>query len=155
MAHRDGGERGGCKQLFQPLDAGQVEVVGGLVQQHHFRLGNQRLDNSQPFAPPAGEGRGLNIQICEAGTPGQLAQAAFALRFVDVRGRQGLFQHLADRTTAGKTRILGHVSGAGPLAHRKFARVRLNLPRKDGQQRGLAGSIRADQSDAIAVFHSE
>ncbi len=86
MADRDCGECGGGKQLLQPFDAGQVEVIGRLVQQHHFGIADQRFNNGQPLAPAAGERGGLRGEIGKTCAPSQLAQPAFALGFVHVGG---------------------------------------------------------------------
>ena len=40
---------------LQPLDAVGVEVVGGLIEQQHIRLGHQRRRQGQALAIPAGE----------------------------------------------------------------------------------------------------
>ena len=55
----------------------------------------------------------------------------------------------------GKARVLRHVSGAGALAHGQFARVRLNLPGQNRQQRGFARAVGADQADPVAVLDGE
>ena len=155
VADGDGGEGSVAQQLFQPLYAGQVEVVGGLVQQHDFGFDDHGLGDGQPLAPAAAERGRLGVQVGKAGAAGQLAQPALALVFVHMGGGQRLLQHLADAQAGGKARVLGNIGGAGALAHRQLAGVGLNLPGQYRQQRGLARSVGADQADAVAVIDGE
>ena len=57
MADGDSGERGTGEQLFQPFDSSQVEVVGGLVEQHDFGVADQGLGNGSldPFGGHVGD----------------------------------------------------------------------------------------------------
>ena len=72
-----------------------------------------------------------------------------------MRSRHRPLQHLPDAEAGSKARILRHISGAGPLTHCQFARVRLNLAGKDGQQRGFSRPIGTDEADPVAVLHGE
>ena len=72
-----------------------------------------------------------------------------------MRGGQRPLQNLTDGEAGGKMRVLGHVGGVGPLAYRQLTRVRLDLPGKNGQQRGLARAIGTDQADPVAVLDGE
>ena len=58
VADHDAGERRVQKQRFEPLDSGEIEMVGGLVEQQNVRLLNERLGNRETFAPAAGKSRG-------------------------------------------------------------------------------------------------
>ena len=121
VADRDGGKGAGGEQLFEPLDPRQIKVVGRLVQQHHLGLANQRLGDGQPLAPSAAEPGGLGVEVQEAGAAGEFPQTALAFGFVDLGGGQSLLQNLADREARGKARVLGHIGGASPFAHRQLA----------------------------------
>ena len=126
MADGDGGERGRGEQLLQPLDAGQVKVVGGLVQQHHFRFADQSLSNRQPLAPAATERGGLVVEVNETGAAPQLSNQALAqpplpFALIYVRCGQRPLQNLPDAEAGRKTRVLGHVGGAGAFAHGQLA----------------------------------
>ncbi len=121
MTDRDGGKGGGGEQLLEPLDAGQIEVVGRLIQQHHLRFADQGLGDGQPLAPAATERGGLGVEVREAGTAGEFPQTALAFGFVDLGGGQSPLQNLTDRKVGGETRVLGNVGGASPLAHRQLA----------------------------------
>ena len=48
-------EGGGAQQPFQPDDAGQVEVVGRLVEQQQVGPADQFAGQGQPLAPAAGK----------------------------------------------------------------------------------------------------
>jgi hypothetical protein len=74
VADGDGGEGGTAQQFFKPLDAGQVEVVGGLVEQHHLRLDDHGFGDGQPLAPAAGERGRLLIEVGKTGAAGEFAQ---------------------------------------------------------------------------------
>ena len=155
MADGDGGKRGRGEQLFQPLDAGQVQVIGGLVEQHDFGVSDQGLGDGQPLAPAAGECGGLGIQEVKAGPSGKFSQAALALAFSDMNRRERPLQHLAQAEAGGKSRVLRHIGGAGALADSQLARVRLDLAGKNRQQGRFSGAIGADEPDAGAVLDGE
>ena len=160
VADRDSGERGVSHQRLKPLDSGQIQVVGGLVQQHHLRLANHSFCDGQPLAPSAAERGRLRVEIGKAGAARKFAQTALAgIRFIRglvyVGGGQRGLQDLADRKAGSKTRVLGHVGGAGALAHRQLAGVGFDLPGQNGKQRGLARAIGADQADAVSFLHGQ
>ena len=62
----DVAERGGPQQPFQPDDAGQVEVVGRLVEQQQVGLAGELAGQGQPLAPAAGEDVGRLVRVGEA-----------------------------------------------------------------------------------------
>ena len=155
MAYGDGGEGGGGKELFEPFNSGEVEVVGGLVEEHDVRLDDHGLDDGEALAPATGEGGCLGVEVGKAGAAGEFAESAFAFGFVDVSGGEGLLKDLADREAVGKAGILGNVGGAGTLADGKVAGVGLDLAGEKGEEGGFAGAIGADEADAVAVFDGE
>src|SRR5690242_21642430 len=53
MAHYHAGKTRRLKKLLEPLDAGQVEMIRGLIQQQNIRLCHQGLAERPPFAPSA------------------------------------------------------------------------------------------------------
>ena len=57
----DKGERGGAEQVFEPLDAFEVEVVRGLVEEEDFGIGDDGFGNSKAFPPAAAEAGGFAI----------------------------------------------------------------------------------------------
>ena len=110
---------------------------------------------AQPLAPAARERGCLGGKVGEAGPARQLAQPAFTFVFVDMRGGQRPFQNLTDGKAGSKARVLGHIGGAGALAHRQLARVRFELAGKNGQQRGFARAVGTDEADPVAVLHGQ
>ena len=155
VADGDGGERRGAEEFFKPFNAGEVEVVGGLVEQHDFRLDDHGFRNGETLAPAAGERSCFSIEVSEAGAACQFAQAAFAFSFIDVGSGEGVLKHLANGESGGEPRILGNVGGAGPFAHGEFAGVGFHLAGEEGKQRGLAGAVGADETNAVSIFDGE
>jgi hypothetical protein len=58
VADNDAGK--GCilEHRLEPLDSGQVEMIGGFVEHQDVRLLHQRLDNGEPLFPSAGKAAG-------------------------------------------------------------------------------------------------
>src|SRR5258708_24339872 len=53
VAHDDAGEGSLLKQVFEPGDSGEIEMVGGLVEQKDVGMLHQGLDTSQTLLPAA------------------------------------------------------------------------------------------------------
>ena len=84
VADHDAGEGGGGEELFEPLDAFEIQVVGGLIEEEHVgRLGDLAGDGEAAL-PAAGEGFGAHGGIGEAGASEGLADEGGALHFVEV-----------------------------------------------------------------------
>ena len=56
------GERSVLQQRLEPFNSGEIEMVGGLVQQQNIRLLDQRFGNCQALFPSAGERGGGNFR---------------------------------------------------------------------------------------------
>jgi len=69
------------QHAFEPVDAGEVEMVGGLVQQDDVRRLQQRLDDGEPLLPAAGQGRRVRIELFEARTAHDRTGNGALLRF--------------------------------------------------------------------------
>ena len=67
VADDDAGERRGLQQFLQPLDAGQVQMIGGFVEQDDFRFLHQSFGDGEPLAPAARKRFGFGVEIAEAG----------------------------------------------------------------------------------------
>ena len=69
------------EKALEPLDRGQVEVVGGLVEQQHVGLGEQQLRQLDAHPPAAGEARerARAILLCEAEAREHARHARLAL----------------------------------------------------------------------------
>ncbi len=68
------------QQGLQPFDGGDVEVVGRLVEQQHFRRNGQRLGQRQPFLLAAGKRPDAGV-----GVEAKAIDDFFRLRFVGPR----------------------------------------------------------------------
>ena len=136
VADDDGGEWRVLQQLFQPFNAGQVEMVGGLVEQQDVRLLHQRLGDGQSFSPSSGQVGSFLLEVLEAGAAERLAGARFPFRFRDL----GLFKcgvnHVANGLAGRELGFLLQVAETGALAQRHFAAVGGHRGR-----RGFAGAL--------------
>ena len=63
MADHYAGERRVRKKCFDPLDAGEVQMIGWLVEQQNVRLLRERGGNRQAFSPAAGKRRCAPFEI--------------------------------------------------------------------------------------------
>src|SRR5258706_5190736 len=54
VAHDDAGKGSLLKQVFEPCDSGEIEMVGRLVEQEDVRMLHQGLDNRETLLPAAG-----------------------------------------------------------------------------------------------------
>ena len=51
------------QHVFQPFDGGDVEVVGRLVEQQHFRRDGQRLGQREAFLLAAGKAADAGVGV--------------------------------------------------------------------------------------------
>jgi hypothetical protein len=151
----DAGEGGLVEQGFKPGDAGEVEVVGGLVEEKNVGVGDDGLGDGEALAPAAGEEGGFGREGGEADAAGGLAQATFAVSFWDGGGGEGGFEDLADGEAGGVGGLLADVGDAGALAGGEVAGVGLLLAGEDGEEGGLAGAVGANEADAVGVGDGE
>ena len=104
MADHHVGEGGVAQQIFEPLNSGEIQMIGRLIEQQNIRLLDQRLDNRQALAPSAGERRGQNFGIFKTGAMQRFfgAIAAFGFRHPGFRERR--FNHGADASRSDQIR---------------------------------------------------
>ena len=69
MADHHARERRVLQNGFEPLNPRKIQVVGGLVQEQNVRRLDQGLGNGKPFAPAAGERRGMRVKIRKTRAP--------------------------------------------------------------------------------------
>lgn len=70
MGHKDQGPplRDGCQPLLQALLGIRVHIAGGLVQNQHLRIADQRTGKSHRLPLPTGQGLALLADLgCETG----------------------------------------------------------------------------------------
>ena len=166
-----------CQQPFQPLDGGEIQVVGGFVQKQQFRIGGQGPGQGHPLLGAAGQGfhPGVGIQpqagngflhpavqapgvvhLQFVGQPGQFGHVAGMGRGVVGRqqplGRPGAFGHgLEHRVPGRERRLLGHHRQTQFGLAPDHAVIRCNLAGQDLEQAGFARPIAADQADTLAL----
>jgi hypothetical protein len=155
VADQDAGEGGGGQGLFEPGDAGEVEMVGGLVQQQDVGAGHHGLGDGEALAPASAEGRGLGGDVGEADASAGFAQTAFALRFRHAAGFEGAFEHVTDGHAGREGRLLAHIADARTLSGGDVAGVGVFFSGEHSEQRRLAGAVGTDQADAVAVRDDE
>ncbi len=153
----DGHERLGFprQQLFEPQDALEVEVVGGLVEQEQLGLVNQLGGNGEPLLPAPGKDGGLRIRIVETGFPHHDGHAGVDLMRIEMLSLERRLQHLLDGEIGIELRILGHEAETEALARGPGSGARLFKAGEDPQQRGLSGTIRTDEADVVSLEYPE
>ena len=151
MRDHDARKRSRPQRLFKPRNPGQVQVVGRLVEQQHIRPAHHGLGNREPLAPAARKCSCLRRCLRKADPSTGLAQLAFALGFGHVAGNQRALQHIAHRQPGSKRRLLPDIADARPLAFRHLTGIRILFLGQNFQQRRLAGSVRPNEANAVAV----
>ncbi len=146
-----------------------IERAERLVHQHDARLGGERPRHADALALPAGEFMGEAVAIGRALQPHQIEQ------FIDARGSlrgRPAEQLRRDADIVGDAHMrkqpaaLEDIADAPPQpnrigrAHvlaldRDVARVRLDQPVRQPQQRGLARAGAADNGEELALGHFE
>ncbi len=155
VADHHAGERRAREQLFEPLDTGEVEMVGGLVEQQDRGILNERFGNGQALPPAAGKTRGLNVEIVESGAPQDLGFARIALCGGHVRALQGAADQGADGRARRRRGLLGDARQPRALAHGDVAAIRFAEPCQDLQERGFPRAVRPDQPEPVALGDGE
>ena len=84
----DAGEVGLLKKLFEPLDSGEVEMVGGLIEEKNLRRGDQGFGDGEALAPASGERLRLGVEVLKAGAAQGFVQARVALEGGNWRSRR-------------------------------------------------------------------
>ncbi len=146
----DAGEPGALQQSFEPLDAGQIEMVRRLVQQQNVRLLRQGFGNHEAFAPATRERRGFHLEVVESHAAKRLGNPALPFRVRHAGRLQSALNGRADALARGKLRLLRNVAEAGKLADGYLTAVRRHAPDQNLQQRRFTRAIWPDQADAIA-----
>ena len=146
---RDEDQRGGgaIELVLQPLDRGQVEMVGRLVEQQDVRLGRQHA--GECGAPRLAAGQLGRLLL--AGQAEVIEQIGSAMWIV------GRSKACLDIGTHGdktfEVRFLRQIANGGRWLAEHLAVLRLDQSGRDLEQRRLAGAVAADQRDAIAGQH--
>ena len=158
------------QQVFKPLDAVKIQMIGGLVQQQNVGLLHQSLGQRNALGGTAGKLRnprmGVEAQSVQRlfypllPTPTvarlngvlQKIQVAFAQR-VTVNPCDHLRQALPDSFMhgpfRGQHRLLLYQSQTYPLLQLQLPVIRLFKARQNAHQRGLASSVATNQAHPL------
>ena len=129
---------------FQPFDGGEIEMVGGLVQQQDIGRGRQHPRQRGAAGFAAGNMRGIFLAV----QPELLEDVARLI--VIVAGPEAVLDIGQRGRKAGKVRLLRQIAHGGAGLHEAAAAVGLYEAGGDLQQRRFAGAVTADQTDALA-----
>ena len=150
MAYDDAGELRGGEQLFEPADAFEIQVIGGLVKEQHVgRLSDLAGDGEAPL-PAAGKGVCAHTGVGEAGASQGLADARGALQFIEVLALDDGGDHFVHGVTFGELGLLRHIADARFATEGDGAAIGLELACQDAQQSGFSGAVAADPAQALA-----
>jgi len=152
--HCDDGARVLLEVLFEPFHDFQVEVVGGLVEEHEFGPAAQHAGQRDPFflsTRQAGEGL-LGVGDAEAVHDalrfllGVVVLHAYSLQVLAVApGGVGLLEPFADGSGLPVEGFLFEIGDAQIASHRKLAGIGYFCPREYAQQGGFTAAIVAQQ----------
>jgi hypothetical protein len=135
----DAGESSAAENGFEPLDAFEVEVVGGLVEEEDVGLGDHGLGDGEALAPAAGEtggvgvhaDRGVRAVVREPCAAEGFAEALLALIRRHACTFQSRFHDVANGEAGGVFGDLADVTDAGAAANGDFTGVGLDLASED------------------------
>src|ERR1700722_15260697 len=130
-------------------------MIGWLVEQQNIWLLHQGLGDCQALAPPAGRARRIRRKILKAGPDERFADTSLPLRRRRCNALERSFEHSAHRGPGGELRLLRNKAQPRAFARSDLSAVRLDLTREDAQQRRLTRAVRANQTDARALFDRE
>ena len=129
---------------FEPLDGGEVEVVGRLIEQQQVGGGSQGAGKGGTALLPAREVRRVLVPA-EA----ELVEQGGGTVVVVIGAEPGL--HVVEGgVEAGQVGFLGQVAQRGAGLQEAGAAIGLQQVGGDLQQRRLAGAVAADKADAFA-----
>src|SRR5256885_1453586 len=136
------------QRIFQRAQGFHVQVVGRLVQQQHVAALDQRLGQVQAAALAAGEVADLLLLVLAVEVEAARVGTRSHLELADVDDVQPARDVFPRRLVVGQrvTRLF-HIGHLDRLAHDDFAGVGLLAPRDQLEQRGLAGTVGADDAD--------
>ncbi len=145
--HDAGAQRG--ELALEPLDGGQVEVVGRLVEQQQLGGGGERAGERGAPGLAAGETRGPLV----AGQAQLLEQGAGAVGVVRiVEAGLDIVEHSG---MGGQVGLLLEIAQAGAGLQEAGAVILGERAGGDAQQRGLARAVAAAEADALAGADGE
>ena len=132
------------KLALEPFDRGEVEMIGGLVEQQDVGSGREHARERRPPRLAARQARRV-LAAVEA----ELLQQEARLVMIVARSEPGL--NVGERRRrAGEIGLLRQVAHGGARLHEAGAAVGLDQPGGDLEQGRLARSVAANQAHALA-----
>jgi hypothetical protein len=148
VADEDGGEAGAFEQLFEPLDALEIEVVGGLVEQEEIGAGGESAADIEAFFPTARELGGFILVIGESGLSEDVGDAHLI-------GGSIFDGDVVNGFAGGEPGVLRDVGEAHLLADGDHAGIGFLKTGEDLEECGLAAAVGTDKAEAVAVGDGE
>ncbi len=152
--HDDSGFRL-ADELFEPGDAGEIEVVGGLVEQQDVGFADDCLGDSETLAPAAGETCGLGSERGEACAAGGFAEASLAFGLGNFGSLKCGLKDIADGEARCEDGLLADVSDTGTFAYGDVAGVGVFFTGEDLEQGRFASTVGANEADVVAIRDGE
>ena len=134
----------GEQKILDPADGGDVQVVGGLVQQQQVRFRDQHLGQVEPHLEAAGKIMGASDHVA-VGEP-QAGQDFLHLPVVIFFRCDQSFHALGQHGGFGKLDVLLNITDAIPFGHGDGAVVAAFLADDDAKQGRLAVAVAAHQA---------
>ncbi len=151
MADDDNARTQAGEFAFKPLDAGQVEVVGRLVQQQDVGFGRQHARQGGAASLPAGKLQ----RVLAAGQAELFKQKGRAVLVGSGGVAQAGLDILQRCGVAGEVGFLRQVAYGRAGLREAAAGIRLDQVGGDAQQGGLARPVAADQAHPVTGRDSQ
>ena len=142
----------GAEHVAHPADARRVEAVGGLVEDQHFGVAQQRGGDREPLAHP--HRVALDAAVAGVGDAGQLEDLLDALAGMVARGGEDP-QVVAPGAPGVEARVLEHGADLGArvlevvvdlAVEPRGAGVDPDQPEQHPDRRALAGAVGAEEA---------
>ena len=148
VADRDEAPSKPLQPRFEPLDRGDVEVVGRLVEQQHLGLLRQRAGDRRATLLAAARGRTRPVEV-DAELVGDSFDNIGFRRIITVQ------REVAQRSVGDNRRILVEQDDARSGSDRAATLVDLGPAGEDLEQRRLACTVAPDQRQPVALADRE
>ncbi len=155
VADHDARERRVLEDGFKPIDAGEVHVVGGLVEQQDIGALHKCRADRQTLAPAARERCGIRVEVGKTGAAQGFRGAGAPLGSGNLGTVESALEDGANRFISRKFGALRNLTEPGALTYGDGPTIGRNAARKDSEQRGFARAVGADQADAGAFGDGE
>ena len=152
MGDKEKGPAGAQQVVLQPGDGFQIQMVGGLVEQHQVGLAHQRLGQQYATARPARQRFKVGLRI-------QLQARDHLVGVQRARAVHHLVLLRSHDVDDPALQVGGHLLGepAHPEAGRRddLPVVRFGFASQDAHHGALAGAVGAEQADAVSALDVE